>query len=66
MSKPAVKRRRLTAQRYENRRRDLLTLPQEVVFHVFSFLEAADLTTCARVSTKWYEAANDDHVSKSI
>ncbi|KAJ2960294.1 hypothetical protein NQZ79_g4320 [Umbelopsis isabellina] len=66
MSTPAVKRRRLAAQRYESRRRDLLTLPQEVVFHVFSFLEAADLTTCARVSTKWYEAANDDHLWKPL
>jgi hypothetical protein len=64
MPKPAAKRQRLAKPRYESVKRDLLTLPQELVYHIFSFLDAADLTTCARVSTKWYAAANDEQVSR--
>ena len=62
---PAAKRRRLPGPKKELIKRDLLTLPQEIVFLVFSFLDAADLTTCARVSTKWYAAASDEQVSEA-
>jgi F-box-like len=65
MSMPAAKRQRLSGPKKELIKRDLLTLPQEIVFLVFSFLDAADLTTCARVSTKWYAAASDEQVSEA-
>ncbi|GAB5586416.1 hypothetical protein Unana1_01316 [Umbelopsis nana] len=64
MPQPAAKRQRVGKRRpLEIVKRDLLTLPQEIVFLVFSFLDAADLTTCARVSTKWYAAANDEQTT---
>ncbi|KAH8550060.1 hypothetical protein BGW37DRAFT_90665 [Umbelopsis sp. PMI_123] len=66
MSMPAAKRQRLVGPGPKKESRDLLTLPEEVVFHIFSFLDAADLTTCARVSTKWYAAANDEQLWKPL
>ncbi|KAI8581477.1 hypothetical protein K450DRAFT_231488 [Umbelopsis ramanniana AG] len=66
MSMPAAKRQRLSGPKKALIKRDLLTLPQEIVFLVFSFLDAADLTTCARVSTKWYAAASDEQLWKPL
>ncbi|OZJ04648.1 hypothetical protein BZG36_02897 [Bifiguratus adelaidae] len=41
-------------------------LSDEIVLHIFGYLSAADLNTCARVTLRWFWLANDSHLWKKL